>query len=48
LTPGEATALKHCFLRDLAASIGVVGDIGRAEGVAVFAPRERSRYSENW
>jgi len=39
LTPGEATALKHCFLRDLAASIGVVGDTGRAKGVAVFAPR---------
>lgn len=39
LTPGEATALKHCFLRDLAASIGVVVDNGRAEGVVVFTPR---------
>ncbi|CAN5800022.1 TIGR04282 family arsenosugar biosynthesis glycosyltransferase [soil metagenome] len=39
LTPGEATALKHCFLRDLAANIGVVVDAGRAEGVVVFTPR---------
>lgn len=39
LTPGEATALKHCFLRDLAASIGVVVDTGRAEGVVVFTPQ---------
>lgn len=39
LTPGEATALKHCFLRDLAASIGVLVDTGRAEGVVVFTPQ---------
>ncbi len=39
LTPGEATALKHCFLRDLAAKIGVVVDAGRAKGVVIFTPR---------
>jgi len=38
LTAGEATGLKHCFLRDLAASIGVAVDSGRAEGVVVFTP----------
>lgn len=39
LTPGEATALKHCFLRDLAASIGALADTGRAEGLVVFTPQ---------
>ena len=38
LKPSEATALKHCFLRDLAASIGAVVDTGRAEGVVFFTP----------
>jgi glycosyltransferase A (GT-A) superfamily protein (DUF2064 family) len=38
LTPSEATALKHCFLRDLAASLGQIADAGRAEALAVFAP----------
>lgn len=39
LTAAEATALKHCFLRDLSASIEVVVESGRAEGVVVFAPQ---------
>lgn len=38
LTPAEATTLKHCFMRDLAASIGVLVDSGRAEGVVFFTP----------
>jgi glycosyltransferase A (GT-A) superfamily protein (DUF2064 family) len=39
LTPSEATVLKHCFLRDLAANISVLVDAGRAEAVVVFTPR---------
>jgi glycosyltransferase A (GT-A) superfamily protein (DUF2064 family) len=39
LGSSEATALKHCFLRDLAAKIGVVAESGRAEAVALFTPR---------
>ena len=38
LTPAEAMALKHCFLRDMSASIGQIADSGRAEAMAVFAP----------
>jgi hypothetical protein len=38
LTPGEATMLKHCFLRDLAANIGLIVDSGRADGAVIFAP----------
>ena len=38
LTPSEATALKHCFLRDLAAQVGIVVDAGRAKGVVIFTP----------
>ncbi len=38
LNPGDATTLKHCFLRDLGANIGVIVDSGRAEGVAFFTP----------
>jgi hypothetical protein len=39
LTAVEATALKHCFLRDLAAKISVEVDAGRAEPVVIFTPR---------
>ena len=38
LMPTEATALKHCFLRDIAANIGRFVDASRAEGVVVFTP----------
>jgi glycosyltransferase A (GT-A) superfamily protein (DUF2064 family) len=38
LTPAEAMALKHCFLRDLAATIGQISDAGRAEAIAIFTP----------
>lgn len=38
LKPSDATALKHCFLRDLSSNIGVIVDDGRAEGVAFFTP----------
>ncbi len=38
LMPTEATALKHCFLRDIAANIGSIVDASRAEGVVVFTP----------
>jgi glycosyltransferase A (GT-A) superfamily protein (DUF2064 family) len=38
LTSSEAIALKHCFLRDMAATIGQIADAGRAEAVAFFTP----------
>ncbi len=38
LTSLEATALKHRFLRDMAANIDNLVDRGRAEGVVVFTP----------
>lgn len=38
LTVDEAKALKHCFLRDMAATISQIADAGRAEAMAFFTP----------
>lgn len=38
LSLDEATALKHCFLRDMAAMISQIADAGRAEAMAFFTP----------
>lgn len=44
LTPDEATALKHCFLRDLAAKINDVVAAGRAKGVLIFTPKRAESF----
>jgi glycosyltransferase A (GT-A) superfamily protein (DUF2064 family) len=38
LTPTEAAALQHRFLRDISGNIGNIVDTGRAHGVIVFTP----------
>jgi len=38
LTASEAAALSTCFLRDMAANIAGVADVGNAAGLVIYAP----------